>query len=165
MQKISDKSKCSKARAIKNGFTLIEILIVVLIIAILAAIALPQYRKATEKTIIAEAIENLRAIAQANQRYYMATGSYAGVNDIDALDITIPGDNSIGLRKETKYFIYSPTGSSAQWLALAQRKPFGARYYLVIFPSSPNKVSCVAYTGITDIQQKLCDEINAKGSL
>ena len=149
----------------KKGFTLIEMLIVVLIIAILAAIALPQYRKATEKTIIVEAIENLRSIAQANQRYYMATGSYAGVNDIDALDITIPGTNYNGLRKETKYFVYSPTGSSTQWLALAQRKPSAQRYYLGMIPSSPTKVRCTAYTGITAAQQKLCDEINAKGSL
>ncbi len=151
----------------KKGFTLIEMLVVVLIIAILAAIALPQYRKATEKTIIAEAVENLRVIAQANQRYYMATGSYAGPGDIDALDITIPGNdyNYSGLRKETKYFIYSPSGSSAQWLALAQRKPFAQRFYLAIRPSVPTRVECVKYSGITDIQDKLCDEINAEGSL
>ncbi len=153
----------------KKGFTLIELLVVVLIIAILAAIALPQYRKSVEKTVIAEAVENLRSIAQANQRYYMAVGAYAGANDIDSLDITIPGDiySSGGYnRKETKYFIYAPNGTTTlTWLSVAQRKPYGQRYYLAIRAADPTKVVCNAYGDITAVQQKLCDEINAKGSL
>lgn len=73
----------------KKGFTLIELLVVVLIIGILAAVAVPQYQKAVEKSRYALSQQTTRALADAQERFYLSNGTYT--TDIDALDLSLPG--------------------------------------------------------------------------
>ena len=95
---IGDPNLIKKADEVRNkntwgrqhikAFTLIELLVVVLIIGILAAIALPQYQKAVEKSKAAEAITLLKSVHQAVQEYQLANGTFP--NSFADLTITPP---------------------------------------------------------------------------
>ena len=67
----------------KQGFTLLELLVVVLIIGILAAIALPQYNKAVEKSRVAEAQIILKDMFVAQQECVLRTGDWNQCNNSD----------------------------------------------------------------------------------
>jgi prepilin-type N-terminal cleavage/methylation domain-containing protein len=78
-----------------SGFTLIEVLIVVLIIGILTSVALPQYQKAVEKTRAMKGVQALKDILSAQQVYYETYGTYT--DDLSKLDVdvAIPADFKI----------------------------------------------------------------------
>mgnify|MGYP004589426731 CR=1 FL=1 len=59
-------------RTASAGFTLIELLVVVLIIGILAAVAVPQYTKAVEKSRAAGVIQKVKSLQNAVDMYLLA---------------------------------------------------------------------------------------------
>lgn len=85
----------------KQGFTLIEILVVVLIIAILAAVALPQYQKAVAKTRLAQAIFVARIIKNAQELYYLTHGEYADTMEELDIEVQPPQNTSVIVHTNT----------------------------------------------------------------
>ena len=62
----------------EKGFTLIELMIVIAIIGILAAIAIPQFSKYRQRSYNAAAADDLRNASTAQEAYYVDEDMYSG---------------------------------------------------------------------------------------
>ncbi len=62
----------------KSGFTLVELMIAVAILAIVAAVAMPIYNQYTQRTYRSEAMADLLNCAQAMERFAAENFSYTG---------------------------------------------------------------------------------------
>ena len=108
------------SRMKKNeGFTLIELMIVIAIIGILAAIAIPQFSAYRTRSFNAAAEADLRNAATAQEAYYVDKQTY----------VVDPQTNLIG----ATYGLYTSQGVSLDGDAVADQ------YSMTAFHSSGNK--------------------------
>jgi prepilin-type N-terminal cleavage/methylation domain-containing protein len=120
-----------------SGFTLIEILVVVLIVGILAAIALPLYNNSLWRAKGAQMLTHVKSLATAQEAYYNVHGAYG--KDFDDFDLTFdildtrPAASSVGptvssanaIRANDDYeLIVNVSGSFALSTVFLKRGPY-----------------------------------------
>jgi len=94
-------------RSDKKGFTLIELMIVVAIIGILAAIAIPAYSDYTRKAKLGEVSNTVGALMSALNTHISEQGVSAAINPLtDAAD-------TLGIAVPTKYISSVTVGACA----------------------------------------------------
>ena len=142
---------------IKNaGFTLIELLVVVLIIAILAAVALPQYEVAVEKSRITEALAAFNALEKAEKLFDLSNNRYT--RKLDELDIDIPGiGRDIGYGKNnwrtSNYYFWTESegfGVTNRIFRIRASAEKTKKYTLVMdLNKGEKKIYCTGYASST----------------
>jgi type IV pilus assembly protein PilA len=86
----------------RKGFTLIELMIVVVIIGILAALAIPRFMQATTKSKQSEAKQILKQIYTMQRAYRQETGNYAHNGDTRAAG-TVFADLGVEIGANAQY--------------------------------------------------------------
>ena len=102
---------------ITAGFTLVEIMIVVAIIGVLAAIAIPNYVHSRAKSQATACINNMRQIDSAVQQYAMESGKASGAT------ITFPSDLTPYIKLNTSSSIPGCPASGTYQLTLVGNIP------------------------------------------
>jgi len=95
----------------ENGFTIIELLIVIIVIGVLSAIALPSFLNQASKAKQSEARTYIGSMNRAHQADYLERGAFT--TDIANL--------GLGIQSETNHYIYRITAGSAPGSGVVNR--------------------------------------------
>jgi type IV pilus assembly protein PilE len=120
---VTNKEKKMRSR----GFTLIELMIVVAIVAILSSVAYPSYRDSIDKSRRAETRAQLMDAVQFMQRFYSQNDRYDVTNAVPAVAAALPAALQVSPRGAAAgtqiYDIGFATGSPTQTGFMLQAVP------------------------------------------
>jgi type IV pilus assembly protein PilE len=107
------KSAPRRLRPCQRGFTLVELMIAVVVVALLASIALPSFMDSIRKSRRSEAFAALSAVQQAQERWRANHGSYADNGQLTASPSADPPGLGQPATTKSGYYAIEISGASA----------------------------------------------------
>ncbi len=110
-----------------GGFTLIELMIAVAVVAILAAIAIPSYQSSVRKSRRQDAKTALLDLAAREERYFTLNNAYSdGVTVPNSLGYTLPANLGNGAAPDYVLSVVTPNGGNGPTFLLQAAPPVGS---------------------------------------
>ena len=151
----------------KNGFTLLELLVAVLVIGVIAAIALPHYRLITLKAEYSQMVNIVRALGNAQEDFYLTHDRYT--SDLNELTVTLPEGLEVGA--EGRYYIGKcglqlGTNYMSGILFKGERRIASYTFYYKLSNTTNSTgrgiTRCVTYASYKDLGDKICKSLGGK---
>jgi len=124
-----------------RGFTLLELLIVVVIVGILATVAIPNFRKSIEKAKVKDVQAALSAVSSAERVYRLDQGGYGTLANLTANNYIADPDAG----NSNPDWSFAAAGSGAAYTATATRTGGGYNGNTILIDQ--NYTGSPAYNG------------------
>lgn len=164
MIKLMQKWLLVKAKSSEDGFTLLELIVVVVMISILAAIAAPAFLSQSNRARQAEGISNVGSMNKAQQVYYLEQGRFAV--DLTELNTGLPAATnnynfvSVGVNSG----VNSRAVSTAQLLRGSSLRGFVGVTQLIVGASGEaqsSSILCSSEAGVQPVAPANTDDCGA----
>ena len=153
----------------KKGFTLMEVLAVVLIVSVLMGVALPKYMRSLERARATEAMTNIKAINDAVYAYASSRDGQCPPSFAKLL-ISLPGTaNATDTTRTTKNFTFTLGGATAANVpgtdcpGVTATRNAGDRYDYVIWNpyrrAQAGQAALLACTSSSQASIEVCDSL------
>lgn len=144
-----------------EGFTLMELLVVVLVIGVLAAVAVPQYQRSVDKSRYSTLMPVAASVRNAQETFYMASAAYSP--DLSGLDVSLPGEVH-GSRAELGNGVnVEVSAENGNGFVSASKEGLDNKYVMYFANSAnfPKEVHCEALSS-SDRAKKLCTGLGGR---
>ena len=138
-----------------KAFTLVELLVVILIIGILAAITVPKYRLVIAKSRVSPLLPLGRGIQESQEHYFLSNGKYS--SNFDELDVNWCTEMIVPYKCSKGKLIFELSKGIAK--ASHEDEPG-----VILYFSENGHASCLAQGEETAFSHKVCKSIAPKNT-
>ena len=156
LKKDEDLNKVTSRASLRSGFTLLELLIVVVIVGTLVTIALPKYQNTLERGRALEGIRNVQYMAEYINAKHIATGEWPAPDSEDI--IRLKGTDVI----KSRFFRAPDFDDENKTVTISRNGDWAYSLTATINVNNGvvDSITC-SYTGENDV----CTELDLTGNL